>query len=280
MSPDRPRPLARLDLTAATFLVPLKFDSLERVRNLLVVLRVLTRQVDTTILLAETGPSPAFAPHLADVAPSVRYAFVPEDQPFFHRTRLLNRLIREADTPVVVVCDADVVCRPAALRQALRLARGEADVVLPYDGRFLDVPEPLIPRLLGDPRQYPEEKDCRLLYPDGTGGMVFFKKASLTAAGLYNERFKSWGHEDRELLARLAAFGFCLRRVPGPMLHLHHPRFADSHPMKNPYFADNTREYERLTALDPARIRAEAAIFPWRTEHLPPLFARPPEPGP
>lgn len=267
----------RIDLTPATFLIPLKFDSLERVRNLRLVLRFLTRHADTLILVAETGPVPAMAPHLRDLGPAVRYAFVPDDRPFFHRTRLLNRLVRETRTPVAVVCDADVVCRPANLRQALRLTLGEADVVLPYDGRFLDVPEALIARLLGDPRQFPREEECRLLYPDGTGGMVFFKKASLVAAGLYNERFKSWGHEDRELLLRLAAFGFRLERVPGPMLHLHHPRFADSHPMKNPYFAANTREYERLRALDAASLRAEAVAFPWLAETDAPLFEPMPE---
>ncbi len=278
MTPDRasPSPTAatprRVDLTRATFLIPLKFDSLERVRNLLVALRVLTRYADTAIRLVETGRRPSFEPHLRGLGRAVRYAFLPDDAPFFHRTRLLNRMVLEAATPVVVVCDADVACHPANLRRAIRLAEGEADVVLPYDGRFLDVPEPLIPRLLGDPQRFPGEKECRLLYPDGTGGMVFFKKACLLAAGLYNERFKSWGHEDRELLHRLAVFGHPVRRVAGPMLHLHHPRFADSHPMKNPHFAANCREYDRIRALAPEALAAEAAAFPWLAETNPPLF--------
>lgn len=255
---------AKIDLTQATFLVPLKFDSLERVRNLLVMLRFLSRHVETTVTLTETGAHPAFPPHLAELPAMARYDFVPDARPFFHRTRLLNRMLRACATPVAVVCDADVVCHPAQLKRAMAAIAGGADMVLPYDGRFLDVPEAHIPRLLGPPAGFPGPKECAVLYADGTGGMVFFRKERLCAAGLYNERFRSWGHEDRELLHRMTMLGYRFTRVPGCMLHLHHPRHADSHPMKNPYFADNTQEYERMRALDRQALRAAAAAFPWR----------------
>jgi hypothetical protein len=229
-------------------------------------LRFFAHHVETCLVLTETGPQPRFAPHLSDLPPGARYGFVPDDRPFFHRTRLLNRMLRACPTPVAVVCDADVVCHPAQLKRALAAVLDGADMVLPYDGRFLDVPEALVPRLLGPPAGFPGPRECPALYEDGTGGMVFFRKASLLAAGLYNERFLSWGHEDRELLHRLTGLGFRFERLPGCMLHLHHPRHADSHPMKNPHFAANTREYERVRAMGETELRAAVAAFPWLDE--------------
>ncbi|WP_300154705.1 galactosyltransferase-related protein [Solidesulfovibrio sp.] len=257
---------AKIDLTQATVLVTLKFDSVERVRNLMVVLRFLERHVATRALLHETGDAPRFQAHLGALPACASYAFVPDDSPFFHRTRLLNRMLRQVATPLVVVYDVDAICHPAQLRRARDAVLGGADVAFPHDGRCLDVPEALIPRLLGPPAGFPGPGECRTLYPDATGGVVFFRKASLVAAGLYNERFRSWGHEDRELLHRMTTLGYAVARIPGCVLHMRHPRHADSHPEKNPHYAANTAEYERVKAMDETELRAVVAGFPWLRE--------------
>jgi len=254
----------RYDLRQATFLLAVTCDTLERVRNLKVVLRFLRTSFDAGVHVLEAGPAPVFRDHIAEHLPHIRYDFLPDDSPFFYKTRLLNRLLAACDTDVAVVYDADILCHPANIRRAYALVRQGCDIALPYSGVCLDVPEPVIPRLMGEPRDYPGRGELRVLYPDATGGVVLFRRQSLLAAGGYNEYFKSWGHEDREVLRRMQGLGYRLETVPGHIYHLRHPRQRDSHPERNPHYAANCREYDRVLAMDPDTLRRYAAAFPWR----------------
>lgn len=253
----------RYDLRQATVLLTVAFDSLERVRNLKVVLRFLRTHCDVVIHVLESGPTPVFKDHIAEHLPHIRYDFVADTGPFFHKTRHLNHLLAACDTDVVIVYDADIVCHPANLHRAFRMVREGADISLPYSGLCLDVPEPVIPRLMGRPRDFPGIRELSVLYPDATGGVVLFARESLLAAGGYNEYFKSWGHEDREVLQRMRTLGHRLATVNGHIYHLRHPRNKDSHPERNPYYAANCREYERVKAMDRESLRRYVAGFPW-----------------
>ena len=157
------------------------------------------------------------------------------------------------------------MCHPANLQRACRLVRQGADIALPYSGLCLDVPEPVKPRMLGAPKDFPRVNELGVLYPDATGGAVVFARESLLAAGGYNEYFKSWGHEDREVLHRMQGLGCRLETVAGHIYHLRHPRNRDSHPDRNPHYAENCREYERVLAMDRETLRRYVAAFPWRS---------------
>ncbi len=74
------------DLKRATFLIPVKFDSLERVRNLKIVLRFLSTYVETSILVMEIGRQCYFRQQIEDLLDRVEYVFAKDDEDFFHRT--------------------------------------------------------------------------------------------------------------------------------------------------------------------------------------------------
>lgn len=211
----------------------------------------------------EIGRQCYFWQQIEDLLDRVEYVFAKDDEDFFHRTRYLNVMIHMCKTDVAVVCDADVVCHPANIKRAYKFILEGCDVALPYSGLFLDVPEIRIPKLLGSPNDFPRVHDCNVLYRDGTGGMVFFNKQSICTAGYYNENFKSWGHEDRKLLHRMKMFGQQLKYVNGHMYHIHHPRYQDSHPMKNPYFGNNCNEYDKVKSMDLQQLKQYVENFSW-----------------
>lgn len=253
----------KFDLKNASFLILVKYDSLERVRNLKVVLNFLVKHFDTNILVLEIGKSIHFQQHIQSFEGNVQYEFINDGNDFFHRTKYLNALIRKSDTDVVAITDADTICHPANIRRAYQFILDRIAVSLPYSGLFLDVPDPLIPNFLHSPKQFPAPGSCNVLYEDGTGGLVFFDKKSIAAAGYYNEYFKSWGHEDRELLHRMDMLGFQKKVVSGHMYHLHHPRYQDSHPVKNPYFNDNCKEYDKVRNMGLEELKHYIGDFEW-----------------
>ena len=253
----------KYDLRNASFLILVKYDSLERVRNLNIVLSFLIKHFDANILVLEVGKTKCFQRQIQTHGESVKYEFIEDDHDFFHRTKCLNVLIKKSVTDVVAITDADTICHPANIRRAYQFILDGFAVSLPYSGLFLDVPEPLIPNFLHSPKQYPALSSCNVLYEDGTGGLVFFDKKSLAESGYYNESFRSWGHEDRELLHRMEMLGFQKKVVSGHMYHLHHPRYQDSHPVKNPYFSDNCKEYDKVKNMGLEELKNYIADFEW-----------------
>ncbi|MYL82450.1 hypothetical protein GTA51_04765 [Desulfovibrio aerotolerans] len=253
----------KYDLRNASFLILVKYDSLERVRNLNIVLNFLIKHFDAAILMLEIGKTRHFEQQINLYKDTIKYEFIEDGSDFFHRTKYLNVLIKKSRTDVVAITDADTICHPANIRRAYQFVLDGVAVSLPYSGLFLDVPESLIPNFLHSPKQFPAPGSCNVLYEDGTGGLVFFDKKSIAEAGYYNEYFKSWGHEDRELLHRMAMLDFQKKVVSGHMYHLHHPRYQDSHPVKNPYFNDNCKEYDKVKGMDLEELKNYIADFEW-----------------
>jgi len=57
--------------------------------------------------------------------------------------------------------------------------------------------------------------------------------------------------------------GFQKKVVSGHMYHLHHPHYQDSHPVKNPYFSDNCKEYDKVKNIGLEELKNYIADFEW-----------------
>ena len=115
----------RLDLTNATFMIPIRIESPDRLRNVITVLSFLLENLNTNIILKEVDKESVFQRDALpvdldgqDIFQNLNYIFEQSDDPLFHRQKIINEMIMEADTKVVVNYDCDVILRLSAYHMA------------------------------------------------------------------------------------------------------------------------------------------------------------------
>jgi len=163
---------------------------------------------------------------------TVSHTFQEDCDPILFRTYYLNKMIKAANTPFVAVWDADVIAPVIQVYDAIKLLRNnQADIVYPYE-RFLDT-TPILRKLFIQAkgieileRNVNKMKD--MYSPNPVGGAFLANTKSYIDSGCENESFYGWGMEDGERLYRWESLGYKIKRVPGPLFHLSHPRGPNS----------------------------------------------------
>lgn len=217
----------RHDLKHVTFLIPYKYDHPDRFENMELCRMYLDKHFNTNIII--------------EVANGL-----------FHRTKMINSMARKAITPIIINYDCDVFIHPLQIVEAVkRIEQGE-DIVFPYDGRFARVPRSYYPELKRtlsvDIFEGIEFTGMGAMSKPKVGGCIVHNKASFFDAGGENEKFISWGHEDRERYDRFTKLGYIIDRVPGVLYHLDHHIGSDSS-ADNPHYTANLLEYKYVTSL-------------------------------
>ena len=124
-----------------TFLIPVKIESEDRVRNLITVLSYLLTKVDAKIIVKECDIEQKFPklvkPYLSKrygaISHRIKYIYEEQKDNFFHKTRILNDLIEESDTEIVCNYDTDVLLPVTSYKLAYEMIkRGQCDAVYPY----------------------------------------------------------------------------------------------------------------------------------------------------
>ncbi len=214
-----------------TFVIPFRYDSDMRIRNLDIVLDDLSSLGSKAIVLeADTVPHyklPERHKHW------VEYCFVEDGAALFYRTHYLNKLYRMVRTSVIGIWDTDMLVSHAQIEESLiAINRYGFKQSSPYDGRVMLIPERLSASFAEGPIDYSTEAfhdKCFMLVGRPTfGGALLVEKKAYLACGGENEAFKGWGPEDAERVHRMAIMGHELQRAQGCIYHLHHPRGANS----------------------------------------------------
>jgi GT2 family glycosyltransferase len=235
--------------TTVSFIIPYRDDSPERAENQRIVAAYLQRCIEA---------------HRWQADIIVEQPQGEERTQAFWKAQLINRAVRRSSAEAVAIIDADALVPEAQLAEALRLIAEGTDICYPHESAFLNVPRPLIQRIVADGYRLRSLEGARLenLNPGSFGGAVLFRRAAFWAAGGYNERFRSWGREDVEVHDRFIKLGYRCRRTPGPLFHLDHPRTADSRP-DNPHYLGNLKEHERILAMDRHQLLDEVQSWAW-----------------
>jgi hypothetical protein len=251
-------------LPDVTVLIPARFDSTGRARNLKVVLRYLLHHFRVRVLLGEEGERPRAGDFLPEFQGRLEHVFLEARSEYFHKTRCLNALARMARTDLVLTHDTDVLLPPGKYLAARDLAARGCHMVLPFGGRCLNVEEPEIARIHATlSLDGLSEENCPLRHPDVYGGAAFLRREAYFEAGLENERMYGWGCEDDERVRRLSILGCRIARIPGPIFHLAHPRPPGLIGPESPRHQANLAELRRIEALTPEQLRAEVAGWEW-----------------
>lgn len=231
--------LTSIENERVTFIIPLRVDSKERERNLDIVIEMLVKIKNADILILEGDQHSCYS--LKKEYPQVKYHFVSDFDPIFHRTKYLNWLFKQAEGSVVGVWDTDVVMPEEQINEAIQLIRnGKAMMSFPYDGRFYLL-SPDKSHLFEKERFYTnlyrEMKDIPLgLGAHSVGGAFLVNRKVYLQAGGENEHFYGWGQEDAERVKRMEILDLPVSRVQGPLFHLYHPR------NENSWYADKETE--------------------------------------
>ena len=172
------------------------------------------------------------------------------DDDAFHRTKVLNDMVMESTTDVVVNYDTDLILPISSYTQAVEMLGGEYDVVYPY--RFGNHAERKVNMFFTIETQedmngfesidwvnkfIESEYSCDCLdehffyYQVASGegygeyGMVqFFDRQVYIDGGLENEGFIAYAPEDVERHHRWKTLGYNIGRVDDHAYHLEHER--------------------------------------------------------
>jgi hypothetical protein len=160
----------------------------------------------------------------------------------FHRTKMINEMVRQSDTDIVVICDADVIIPEEQYHQSIELILQGSDVVYPYN-KFIK---------LNKYQSNELRNNTYILYDlqgiDSKGGMIFFNKESYINGGMENEKFMVWGYEDYERYSRFKKLGYKIEIIPGNIYHLYHHKGLNSIPL-NEHYNDNKIEFEKVNSM-------------------------------
>ena len=251
------------DLSQATFIIPVRIESPDRLRNVVTTTAFLMENFNTNIIIKEVDKESVFHRDALPLLESVldqeniftnfNYIFEQSDDPLFHRQRILNEMVLEADTEIVVNYDCDVILPIDSYLWAYKMIRdGISDVVYPYgQGEYqkqVDRDDQVVSNFL-ETGDYAHLDSASKIHTSDFGWAQFFKRSVYIEGGLENENFKAYAPEDKERHYRFKKLGYKVDRIAdGWVYHLEHARGENSW-FTNPHMQSNMDEWGKIQSM-------------------------------
>lgn len=249
----------RIDLSKATFIIPIRIESTDRLRNVITSTAFLLENFDTNIIIKEVDSESVFQEQampilkeICNVPVDLVHLFERSDEPLFHRQRVLNEMIMEAKTPIVVNYDCDVILPIESYEQAYNsILEAECQVVYPYgQGMYqqqVQATDEIVSQFLETSDFDFLEKNSKLHTSD-FGWAQFFDRQVYIDGGMENENFKAYAPEDKERFYRFSTLGYSVGRINNYVYHLEHARGENSW-FTNPHMAHNNEVWACLSSM-------------------------------
>lgn len=250
----------KINLTDFTFIIPFKYDCNEREKNLNFIIKYLKSFFNTNIIVGEEGGER----RLNFFSENVEHLFFPSENPFFHRTKILNKLTRRVKTKFLVNYDLDVLSNPADIFYGAQiLRRADKDIVFPHNRECImmtrEKSESAIKKI-DFFKIYKTKNYLNTLFPV-YGGAVMENKKKFIACGMENENFVSWGPEDVEREYRLKKLGLKIGYTIHPLIHLYHP--GDAEKKTHAHYKKNIAELSAIKKMGRDELRRYIKQWKW-----------------
>lgn len=262
---------SKVDLPVCTYLIPLRIESADRMRNIITSVCYLLKNIDAPIIIKEFDKESiyesAVLPQLKIVCSEeelkkITHVFEQTDEFIFHRTRLINDMVMMADTPFVCNHDSDIILPTQTHFFANTFLKNgylapdapegtepqDVECVYPYGyGDFqlrVFADDQIVSKFINSNFNF-HAFDGKLKQHDAKFGFAqFFDREEYIRLGMENEKFISYGYEDDE---RFHRFNTCSKviRINDYIYHLEHERTQNSW-FTNPHIEDNRKEWEKL----------------------------------
>lgn len=249
----------KLDLNQATFIIPIRIESEDRLRNVITSVAFLLNNFDTNIIVKEVDKTSVFAeralPQLESFfgVAKIKHIFEESDEPLFHRQKVLNEMIVEAGTEIVVNYDCDVILPLNSYVTAYEgIMNGTYDVVYPYGSgmfqRQVNAEDKLVSEFL-DSNDFGALDRASNEHTSDFGWAQFFRRSVYIEGGMENENFRAYAPEDKERYFRFTTLGYKVGRVNDVVYHLEHARGENSW-FSNPHMQSNNNEWDKISKMD------------------------------
>jgi len=254
-----------VDLKDTTFMIPLRVETQDRMRNAITILTYLLRGFNTNVMVLENDSNPTFKenvlPVLEQSVPAfnlknLNYMYEETEEYMFHRTRMLNDMTMKADTDIVVNYDTDILLPKNVYSQACQVIRdGTASFVYPYGmGNYqfqVQATDEQVTNFINSNFNFLAFTSKRQW--DAKFGFVqFCDRKEYIRLGMEIEDFKAYGYEDDERFQRFSRLSK-VYRIEDMVWHLEHERTSNSW-FNNPHIESNKKLYEKLIKLKPKEL--------------------------
>ena len=259
--------MKKIDLSNATFIVPIRLESADRLRNVITSLCYILANFKTNVIVHEVDSESVFAesalPQITEFLDgdvgNLKHIFEQSDAPSFHRQRVLNDMIMMSTTKVVVNYDCDVLLPRETYQHAYEIINNDhADVIYPYgDGNWqyqVFADDELVTEFLTNDFKMNILNKKSKVYMSKYGFCQFFNRDVYIEGGLENENFVAYAPEDVERYYRFTTLGYRVGRVPDWVYHLEHARTPNSW-VNNPHMQENNAEWEKIKKMKPDELR-------------------------
>ena len=250
-----------IDLKSCTFIIPVRIESEDRIRNIITVLCYLLDNFDAKVILKEVDQEPIFEEELlpqvteyvGDSIKNLTHVFEQSDDPVFYRMQILNEMIDMADTSVIANYDGDVLFKPETYVNSVKMVEDGYDIVYPYGfGEYqkqVFADDELVSEFLSNDCDFSILDSKSKMYDAQYGHVQFLNRKSYIEAGMENENFRGSSPEDKERHYRFEKMGYKIGRIDDQVYHLEHSRGNNSWPNSvqgNPYMKQNFGVWERI----------------------------------
>ena len=258
----------RIDLSQATFIIPIRIESPDRLRNVVTTTAFLLENFNTNIIIKEVDAESVFQrdalPILEDIVEvddiwkNFNYIYEKSDEPLFHRQRVLNEMIMESDTDIVVNYDCDVILPISSYEAAYKaLTESDCDIVYPYgNGMYqkqVAANDTVCSNFLAN-KNYSNLDDVSKLHTSDFGWAQFFRRKVYIEGGMENENFKAYAPEDKERYYRFGVLGYKIARINNYVYHLEHARGENSW-FTNPHMESNMGEWNKIQQMSREQLK-------------------------
>ena len=213
------------DLKDCTFIIPIRIESEDRLRNVITVLLYLISNFDTNIIVKEVDKHSVFSeralPQILEFgedASCIRHIFEKSDDPLFLREKILNEMLVETTTKVVVNYDCDVLFEPDVYVEAYRrIMEDECDMVYPYgEGPWqfrVKATDEVVSEFLTQDFNFGILENASWLDNAGEGWVQFLNRDVYFEGGMENENFMGSAPDDFERRYRFTTLGYRVHRL-------------------------------------------------------------------
>jgi hypothetical protein len=260
-----------IDLSKSTFIIPLRIESEDRMRNIITLLCFLLGNFNTKIVVKEVDNNPVFEhkviPQIKEFLGkeeiSLLHIFEHSDDPVFYRMQILNEMISLCDTEIVVNYDCDVLLPLKSYVSSYNMILNEGyDLVYPYgNGTYqkqILANDALVSDFLNQNYDFNILDSKSNISTSDFGWVQFFNRLSYIEGGMENENFRGSSPEDKERFYRFKTLGYNVGRVDNLIYHLEHSRGRNSWPASiqgNPYMKQNFELWETLQKMSSNQLK-------------------------
>ena len=260
-----------IDLKNCTFIIPIRIESEDRMRNVVTVLAYLLKTFDTRVILKEVDVESVFEDQvlpqiedfLGDNINNLTHVFEKSDDPVFYRMKILNEMIDMADTKVIANYDCDVLFKKETYVESVKMIMDGFDLVYPYGfGNYqkqVFIDDDGVSEFINENFDFEVLDKKSRMYDAQYGHVQFVNRKSYILAGMENENFRGSSPEDKERFYRFDKMGYSVGRIDDIVYHLEHSRGSNSWPNSvqgNPYMKQNFDEWEKIQKMSENQLRS------------------------